>query len=229
MLHRFRPIEDAKAADRWIGGVFEFEKIFEREFFEARHGEGREFRACERPRYPAFRLGWFAAACDEEQEPARAEKTGNIFDRPGAKRGGENLERVGLKNKMEKAAPGGRRLEQVGGEVFDGCVGKAFARKANRGFRDIECRGAEAPRGKLLGIITEAAADRQGCFSGSWLWMRIPEIKQARIRAEIGPRNGALPSFALAVEVLEPANGVALAIEFVGQFSRACAVWHFPQ
>ena len=36
MLHRFRPIQDAKAADGGIGGVFEIEKIFEREFFEAR-------------------------------------------------------------------------------------------------------------------------------------------------------------------------------------------------
>ncbi len=59
--------------------------------------------------------------------------------------------------------------------------------------------------------------------------MRIPEIKQPRIRAEIGPRNGALPCFALAVEVLEPAGGVALAVEFVGQFSRACPVRHFRQ
>jgi hypothetical protein len=123
MLHRFRRIEDAKAADRRIGGVFEFEKMFEREFFEVRHhGEGREFRASERP-------GWSAAASDEEQEPARAEKARNIFDRQWAKCGRENLERVGLKNKMKKAAPGGRQLEQIGGEMFDGCAGKTFARR----------------------------------------------------------------------------------------------------
>jgi hypothetical protein len=40
MLHRFRLIEDAKAANGGIAGVFEIEKIFERDFFEARGGEG---------------------------------------------------------------------------------------------------------------------------------------------------------------------------------------------
>src|SRR5258707_13188769 len=100
MLHRFRLIEDAKAADRRIGGVFELEKIFEREFFEVRHGEGREFRASERPRNLAFGIRWFAAAGDKEQEHAWSEKARNIFDRQGAKRGRENLEGGRLNNKM---------------------------------------------------------------------------------------------------------------------------------
>src|SRR5260370_38478651 len=108
MLHRFRLIEDAKAADRRIGGVFELEKIFEREFFEVRHGEGREFRASERPRNLAFGIRWFATAGDKEQEPARAEKARNIFDRQGAKCGREDLSGVGLKKKMEKRVPSER-------------------------------------------------------------------------------------------------------------------------
>jgi hypothetical protein len=40
MLHRFRRVEDSKAADGEICGVFEVEKIFERKFFQARGGEG---------------------------------------------------------------------------------------------------------------------------------------------------------------------------------------------
>ena len=214
MLHLFRFVKGLKAADGRIRRVLGIEKILEGEFFEARVGETREFRACERPRHLAFRFGRFAAACDDKQVPAGAEESRNIFDRAEAKGGRQNLERIGLKDEMESATPSRRRLEQVGGEVFDSGSGKALTASANRGFRYIERRGTETPCGELLGIVAKAAADGQRRFAGSFQGMRAPKMKQARIGAQTSPRNSALPCFAFPVELLEPPDGIALAIEF---------------
>ena len=67
--------EDAETADGGFRGIFEIEKIFERKFFQSRGGEGREFGAIERPGHLAFGVGRFAAASDDEQESALAEKS----------------------------------------------------------------------------------------------------------------------------------------------------------
>ena len=45
MLHRFRPVKDAKAADRGIIGLFQCEKILKGELFKTGGEEGGEFGA----------------------------------------------------------------------------------------------------------------------------------------------------------------------------------------
>ena len=216
MLHRFCCVEDTKAADDRFRGISEIENIFEGEFFEASSAESRELGAGQGPRHLAFGIGRLAASGDDEEKAAGTEEFRNFFDRPRTESGRQNLERIRLKYKMESAAPSGRRVENVGGEVFNIGSGKAFATTANGSFRDVESRGLESPSGELLGIVAQATADCQRRFSSGWQRMRVPEIKQARIGAEIGPRNNALPRFAFLVKLLEPADRVALAIEFRG-------------
>src|SRR5260370_10998139 len=101
---------------------------------------------------------------------------------------------------------GGRRVEQVGRDVFDSGSGKARARSSNRSLRDVERGGMKSPGGELLGIVAQAAADRQRRFPRGLLRMHVPKINQARIGAEIGPWNSALPCFALLIKRLEPAG-----------------------
>src|SRR5438132_3198040 len=115
---------------------------------------------------------------------------------------------------MESAMPNGGRVEEVGGEVFHFGIRKAFAGNTNGGFRNVEGSGTEPPRGELLGIVAQTTANRQRRFSRGWLRMGLPKIKQVRIGAEIGPRDSALPGFALVVQLFEPSGRVALAIEF---------------
>jgi len=91
ILHRFGFIEDAKTADGGFRGILEIEQVFESEFFEFFGSESGEFRARERPGHLALRIGWFATAGDDEQETARAEEPGDIFDGPGAERGWQDL------------------------------------------------------------------------------------------------------------------------------------------
>src|SRR6266436_7536196 len=146
-------VEGAEAADGWFPEIFDVEKILERKFFQANGGESGKFGACERPRHLSLGVGRFAASGDDEQESARAKEPSKIFDRTEAKGGWKNLERVGLKDKMESAAPGGGRFEQVRSQIFDSGVAEAFARSADGGFRDVEGGGAESPGGKLLGIV----------------------------------------------------------------------------
>jgi len=117
---------------------------------------------------------------------------------------------------MESATPSRRRIEQIGGEVFHFRSGKSLVGSANRSFGDIERRGVESPGRELLGIVAQAAANRQRGSSRRWLRMRLPKITQVRIGAKIGPRNSALPCLAFLVELLEPASRVAFAIEFRG-------------
>src|SRR5260370_42367110 len=111
---------------------------------------------------------------------------------------------------MERVTPRGRRLEQVGGDVFDASVGKALARSANRSFRDVERRGTKTPRGKLLSIVAQAAAHRERRISRGWQGMPLPELKQTRSGAEISPTHRTLPPPALLVEHLEPPTRVSL-------------------
>src|SRR5216684_9288222 len=162
-------VEGAEAADGWFPEIFDVENILEGKFFQANGGESGKFGACERPGHLSFGVGRFAASGDDEQESAQAKEPCKIFDRTGAKSYWKDLERVGLKDKMESMAPGGWRFEQVGGAVFHCRPWEAFARSADGGFRDVEGGGAESPGGKLLGIVAEAAADGQRCFSRGWL------------------------------------------------------------
>src|SRR5260370_34240874 len=104
---------------------------------------------------------------------------------------------------MERVTRRGRRFEQVGGDVFDASLGKALARSANRSFRDVERRGTKTPRGKLLSIVAQAAAERERRISGGWQGMLVPEFKQTRLGAEISPSNRTLPRLALMRKNLE--------------------------
>src|SRR6266436_9555548 len=124
-------VEGAEAADGWFPEIFDVEKILERKFFQANGGESGKFGARERPRHLSLGVGRFAASGDDQQESAWAKESSKIFDRTGAKAGWKNLERVGLKDKMESAAPGGGRFEQVGGSVFHFGPWEAFARSAD--------------------------------------------------------------------------------------------------
>src|SRR5713101_9249240 len=146
-------VEGAEAADGWFPEIFDVENILEGKFFQANGGESGKFGACERPGHLSFGVGRFAASGDDEQESAQAKEPCKIFDRAGTKGCWKNLERVGFKDKVESATPGGRRFEQVGGEILHGGRWKAFARSADRSFRDVEGGGAESPGGKLLGIV----------------------------------------------------------------------------
>src|SRR5207249_3463740 len=118
---------------------------------------------------------------------------GNFFDRLRPQVGRQNLERVGLKYKIESVTPSGRRVEEVGSEVFHFGCGKTFAGSANRSFGNVEGRGTKAPGRKLFGIVAQATADCQRSFSRGRLRMGLPKIEQVRIGAKIGPRNSALP------------------------------------
>ena len=112
-----------------------------------------------------FGFGWVAGSRDDEQKATGAKESGNVFDRPRAQVGRQNLERVGLKDKIESATPSRGRIEQIGGEVFHFRSRKSFVGSANRSLGDIERGGMETPSGELFGIVAQAAADRQRGFS----------------------------------------------------------------
>src|SRR5213082_419113 len=140
-------VERAETANGW------FSKIFERKVFETGSFKGREFRTSERPGHLAFGVGGLAGAGNDEKKTTGTKESRNIFDGPQAESGRQNLESVGLKDKMESATPRRRRVEEVGGDVFHFRSGKAFAGSANRSFRDVEGGRTEAPGGELLGIV----------------------------------------------------------------------------
>jgi len=146
-------VERAETANGWFSRIFEIEKIFERKFFETGSCKGREFRTSERPGHLAFGVGGLAGAGNDEKKTTGTKESRNIFDGPQAESGRQNLESVGLKDKMESATPRRRRVEEVGGDVFHFRSGKAFAGSANRSFRNVEGRGTKAPGGELLGIV----------------------------------------------------------------------------
>ena len=140
--------------------------------------------------------------------------------------GWQNLEGIGLKDKIESAAPYGGRVKQIGGDIVNCGIGKTFARSANGGFRDVEGGGMEAPGGELLGIVAQAAADGESRFSCGLLRMCAPKIKQEGIGSQTGPRNRALPCLAFLVKRLEPSGGVALTMEFGCKFPGSRAIFH---
>ena len=76
------------------------------------------------------------------------------------------------------------------------------------GRRDVERGHREAAPRELLGVVTEPAADLQGPAAGACDALAIEPGNEARIRREIGPRDGARIAVGLGVEDLEPADGV---------------------
>jgi hypothetical protein len=75
------------------------------------------------------------------------------------------------------------------------------------------------PGADLLGILAEAAGDYQRGLARGFERMRAPEIEQVRIGRAIVPG-----AFGLAVELFEPAGGIALLCIFPGEVAGAYAV-----
>jgi hypothetical protein len=105
MLHRFCPAEHAETAHWKLRGIFEIEQILKREFFEAGGDKGGALGAGKRPGHLALGIGGFAATGDREQKTTGTEESGDIFNCSEAKGGRQNLEGVGLRDKMEGASP----------------------------------------------------------------------------------------------------------------------------
>src|SRR5258708_34119052 len=94
---------------------------------------------------------------------------------------------------------------------------------------EVEGGGLNPQVGSLLSIVAHAATDGKGRLSRRLLRMRVPKIKQERIGTQIGPGNGALSCFPFLVKSFEPSGGVALAMEFRGEFAGTGAVFHLAR
>src|SRR2546430_15420567 len=106
---------------------------------------------------------------------ARTKERRHLICRLGAKHRPEDLERNGFGKEIEPAPPRRRRVEQIRGVVGHLGVWKAFARAANRGFGNVESGSPKTPSGKLLGVVSQAAADDQSGLSRGLLRMLNPE------------------------------------------------------
>ena len=215
--------ENAEAANVWFVGI---RKDVKQDFFQTVSRESGDFSSRERPGHFPFGVGGFAMTSAHEQMPARPEKSGDIFRGLRAKRRRQNLKRVCFENEIKPAAPILERFEETCGLIVDGGARKSFSAGANGGFRNVECRGVKTPGPQLLGIIAKSAPGYQRRFSLGWQRMLHPKAYKMRSRVAIIPRDRALPLLGFAVQNLKPAGGIALAMEFSGEFARPLAVFH---
>src|SRR3954452_13710137 len=107
-------------------------------------GEGVDLVALQRPRR-RLRLA-VARGGDDEQRAAGRDELADAGDRRAPRRVGQRLHGQALEDEVERAAPLGRRVEQVGGAVVDGRAGVARPRGADGRRRDVEGARREAQR-----------------------------------------------------------------------------------
>ena len=207
-------------------GLVEIGDDIEQKLFEAKCREGSDFGAREGPGHLALGLRRFAAARNDQQVAAGAEKGSDVLHRLRAKRSRENLDGIRFEHEIEIAAPILGWIEKIGSVIVDGGMGEAFPGTANGGFRNVESGRAKTPGGELFGVIAEAAAGNQRRFSGSLLRMSYPEADKMRRGMVIHPGHDTLPCFPFAVQNFKPAGGVAFAVKLGGQFTRSHTVFH---
>jgi hypothetical protein len=78
----------------------------------------------------------------------------------------------------------------------------------------------------LRSVVAEAAAGYQSAFAMRLLRPHTPKLKQAGIRAAVGPRDDALALIGFFIERFEPPRRITFGKELASQFACAFSVDH---
>jgi len=159
----------------------------------------------ERPRHLARVVELVARPRDDEQPPAGRNQLTGPREGRAPRRAGEHLQGEHLDHKIERAGPGMRRRQQVGGDVLHCGARKAPPGGIDSRRRHVEGHRGEAQRRDVLGIVAQPAADHDGAPAAADTGQRRDQVLIGR---QVRPRHGrrALPG--RRVQRLEPARVV---------------------
>src|SRR6266536_878505 len=158
---------------------------------------------------------------DDQQPAAGCDQPGEPGEGGAPRRAGEHLQREHLDDQIERAGPGPRRGQQIGGQVLHGGAGKAPPRGGDRGRRHVEGHRGEAQRGDVFGIVAQTAADHEYAPAPGQTGQRRDH---SWVGSEVRPRHGGGALLGGRIQRLEPAGGLTAGDRIRGEPARVAAV-----